>query len=671
VSRGLKQVRRRNTESTGCVLVMEECAAAQQEAAHVLLIDDNPDDRALIARELQRSGTRVRITEVGDQQGLDAALARNDVDLVVTDFQLRWTTGLEVLRRIKSIDPLKPVIMFTGSGTEEIAVEAMKEGLDDYITKTAKHYPRVPYAAAGLLQRSRQHRELLQQKGLLEEIRARAQQQLRESEERFRAVQEASPDGFAVLECVPDEHGKVVDFVCVYLNEAAARMAKRSREELVGSRLLALYPGHRDVGLFDRYVDVARSGIPWIGEVEYRTEGLNTFVRIAAARVGNGVGVSIVDVSERKRAELALIEADRQKDEFLAMLAHELRNPLAPIRNASELLARMLGSDHDAQQIVDILKRQVAHVARLVDDLLDISRITRKRIELKKEVVDVASIVSQAVETVEPLISARHHDLQIQSSYRPLRVCGDAARLVQCLVNLLTNAAKFTESGGRIQLRTSEAHGHVVIEVIDNGEGIAPALLPRVFDLFVQSDRSLDRSLGGLGIGLSVVQRLAEMHGGEVTAHSEGQNLGSVFTLRLPLFESAAPKPEAPAPTKVDQQRILIVDDNADAANTLRIMLQMEGHITEVAYTSLDALEKISGFKPTIALLDIGLPEMDGYELARQIRKLSIQGQTRLIALTGYGQPDDRERALKAGFDDHLAKPVEFEVLARSIAARN
>lgn len=650
---------------------MTEHATAAQSGtpAHVLLVDDNPDDRALIARELQRSELRVRITEVGDQDALETALARNDYDLVVTDYQLRWSTGLEVLRRIKSRDPERPVIMFTGSGSEEIAVKAMKDGLDDYITKTAKHYPRIPYAAAGLLLRSRQHRELQEQRALFEATRTQSEQRLRDSEERFRAVQEASPDGFAVLDVVRNEHDEVVDFIYVYANEAAAHMAKRSREQLAGSRLLALYPGHRTLGIFDRYVDVARTGIPWIGEVEYRCDGLDAFVRLAAARVGNGVGVSMVDVSERKRAELALIEADRQKDEFLAMLAHELRNPLAPIRNAGELLTRMLNGDQRAQEIVEILKRQVAHLTRLVDDLLDISRITRKRIELKKEVVDVAAIVSQAVETVEPLITSRRHDLQIQSSYRALRVCGDPARLVQCVVNLLTNAAKFTEPGGHIQLRTSESKGKAVIEIVDDGVGIAPGLLPRVFDLFVQSDRSLDRSQGGLGIGLSVVQRLTEMHDGEVSAYSEGPDRGATFTLRLPLFERPQPQTEAAATTNLDPQRVLIVDDNVDAANTLSMMLQMDGHSTEVAHGSLDALERISQFGPSIAVLDIGLPDVDGYELARRIQQLKLHVKPRLIALTGYGQPDDRERAFAAGFDAHLAKPVKFEVLLQNISA--
>jgi len=590
--------------------------------AHILLVDDNPDDRALVARELHRSDTKVRITEIGSPEALHTALAHDQYDLVVTDYQLQWSTGLEVLRRIKAISPSKPVIMFTGSGSEEIAVAAMKEGLDDYLTKTARHYPRIPFVVSGLLQRARERAELLLQKALLEHTRAQHEHQLRESEERFRAVQEANPDGFVVLSSVIGDHGIIADFEIVYANESAGRMTGRTRQQLVGQPLLTVFPSHRTLGLFDHYVDVARSGTPWVQEVEYRQDGLDAFVRLVVARVGDGVSVSIGDVSERKRVESALIEADRQKDEFLAMLAHELRNPLAPIRNAGELLARLLSADVRAQQIVQILTRQVTHLTRLVDDLLDISRLTRKRIQLKNEVIDVATIVSQAVETVESLIVQRQHDLQIQSSYRPLRVCGDHDRLVQCVVNLLTNAAKFTEPRGRILLKTFADQGSAIIEVADNGAGIPPSLLPKVFDLFVQSDRSLDRSQGGLGIGLTVVERLIEMHGGQVNAHSGGIGRGSTFTIRLPLFERAAARQQMAAAAKLEPQRILIVDDNVDAANTLSMMLQLEGHTTDTAYDAVDALDRIQSFHPTVALLDIGLPAMDGYELASRIRGL-------------------------------------------------
>jgi signal transduction histidine kinase/ActR/RegA family two-component response regulator len=431
-----------------------------------------------------------------------------------------------------------------------------------------------------------------------------------------------------------------------------------------------MYPGNRAAGLFDRYCEVVDSGVPWTGEVDYRADGVELFFRAAIARVGDGVAISMVDLAQRRQAELALKEADRQKDEFLAMLAHELRNPLAPIKNAGELLARIRPDDPRARTIIEVLRRQVTHLAHLVDELLDVSRITQQRIQLKRQPVELGQLVSHAIETVHPLVRERDHNLQILSSYRPLWMLGDESRLVQCIVNVLTNSAKFTDPGGRILVELREEAGFAVLEVTDTGVGIARELLPRVFDLFVQGERTLDRAQGGLGIGLSLVRRLVEMHGGNVSARSEGPGRGATFTIRLPLSSSAVPAAKK-AELTIPRKRILVVDDSVDSANTLAMMLQLDGHEVEAVYSGQEVLERVATFQPDIVLLDIGLPGMDGYTVARRLREKPQISQLRLIALTGYGQPEDRRAALEAGFDGHLVKPVDIAELKRSLLAKS
>jgi len=366
------------------------------------------------------------------------------------------------------------------------------------------------------------------------------------------------------------------------------------------------------------------------------------------------------------QAEETLRNADRRKDEFLAMLAHELRNPLAPIRTASELLARMLPPDPRTQAGVDIIKRQVTHLTRLVDDLLDVSRITQGRIQLQRQPLELSTIISQAMESVEPLLREKRHKVIVASSFQPLYVDGDSARLVQCVANLLTNAAKYTDPSGEVRVELRSEQSSAVISVADNGVGIAKELLPRIFELFVQSDRSLDRSEGGLGIGLSVVQRLVEMHDGQVTAASAGPGRGSTFEIRLPLIALPAATKTTHRARNVAPKRVLVVDDNRDAATSLAEFLRLDGHESLAVYGGKEALAAVTSFKPDVVLLDIGLPELDGYEVAQRLR---ASGSTvRLIALTGYGQAEDVQRTRAAGFDAHLVKPVDFAALERAVA---
>jgi PAS domain S-box-containing protein len=381
-----------------------------------------------------------------------------------------------------------------------------------------------------------------------------------------------------------------------------------------------------------------------------------------------GVVCYFRDISAHVMARNRLEAADRQKNEFLAMLAHELRNPLAPIRNAGELLSRLLPATPRGQAVVDMLKRQVSVLVRLVDDLLDVSRITQGRIVLKRRPVLLAEIIAQAMETVEPLIQEKQHKISVVS-YRPLRVYADPTRLVQCVVNVLTNAAKYTQPHGMIRVETAEEAGEAVLTITDDGPGISSDLLPHIFDLFVQSERTLDRAQGGLGIGLSLVKRLIDMHGGRIAARSPGPGEGSIFEIRLPLSKQNI-EPARESPLAMPRARILVVDDNSDAADSLGSLLQLEGHTVVVTYTSIDALARLCEFKPDIVLLDIGLPEIDGYEIARRIRSSPHNRHVRLIALTGYGQAEDRQRATTSGFDAHLVKPVEFSALQRVLAAQ-
>jgi signal transduction histidine kinase len=373
-------------------------------------------------------------------------------------------------------------------------------------------------------------------------------------------------------------------------------------------------------------------------------------------------------VAALRDAENALRLSDRRKDEFLAMLAHELRNPLAPIRTASELLPRIVPpGDERVDTTLQVVRRQVRQLARLVDDLLDVSRITQGRIELQREIVDLGSVMAQALETVEPLMKEKRHTVLREAHWPVIQVRGDRARLVQCLANILTNAAKYTDHGGRVHVGLQQRGDMAVMWVQDNGLGIPPDLLPTIFDLFVQSERSLDRAQGGLGIGLSVVRQLVEMHDGTVTAHSEGEGKGSTFEICLPRVAVTPDTVPVCHPANSPQKRILIVDDNRDAADSISLLLKDYGHEVRTAYAGEEALAMASSFPADVVLLDIGLPGMNGYEVARQLRSRAVTA--RLVALTGYGQPEDVKRASEAGFDAHMVKPVDFDLVLEELSS--
>jgi signal transduction histidine kinase/ActR/RegA family two-component response regulator len=370
----------------------------------------------------------------------------------------------------------------------------------------------------------------------------------------------------------------------------------------------------------------------------------------------------------------ALQEANHRKDEFLAMLAHELRNPLAPIRTAVQLLRLKELTEHHRQRARDVIERQVEHLVNLIDDLLDVSRITRGMITLQLEPVLVGAIVARAVETARPAIDTHRHVLELDLPDELISVEGDKTRLVQVIANILHNAAKFMDPGGKIRLTVRREGLQAVIKISDTGIGIAPDVVPKIFELFTQVHSKAERAQGGLGIGLALVRRLTEMHGGTVGVHSDGPGRGSEFTVRLPVMVaplaalSNQSRESVSIPT-IAPQRILVADDNHDAADALSLQLQLAGHDVRTVHDGADALTVAKTFEPDIVLLDLGMPKMDGYEVARQLRVGQTGRKAALIALTGWGQQQDRDRTTAAGFDAHLVKPVAESQLFRALAA--
>ena len=437
--------------------------------------------------------------------------------------------------------------------------------------------------------------------------------------------------------------------------ESGADQRKEYARKLLQERSVRDYPGH---------LRTARGAI-------IDVEASANIVQVH----GEELLIAIVrDVTERNRATAALHEADRRKDEFLAMLAHELRNPIAPISMAAQLLMGAPGEEARVRQISQVIARQVGHMVSLVDDLLDVSRVTRGLVALEQHALDLNTLLADAVEQVRPLMDMRHHTLVVQPALDPACICADRLRIVQIAANLLTNAAKYTPEGGHVTLAVRLLPQHVELSVSDNGIGIAPTLLPRVFDLFTQAERSPDRAQGGLGLGLALVKSLTELHKGTVAADSGGVGHGSVFSVRLPRLHMDAvgagftvPREQAAAlPTR--SLRVFLVDDNVDAADTLAAYLGGLGHEVEVSHEARMALASFATGLPDVCIFDIGLPEIDGYMLARQLRALPGGRACRLLALSGYGQDKDQDEARQAGFDQYFVKPVDTRRLAALLA---
>lgn len=455
------------------------------------------------------------------------------------------------------------------------------------------------------------------------------------------------------------------DFRFTYLNRHAEQWWGRGAEELIGKEIWSVFPGVVGTKAHEMQLRVMRERKP--AQLEFRSSLLGRWMDLSIyPAAGGGLSCYFRDIDERKRAEQALREADRRKDEFLAVLGHELRNPLAPLKTGLELLNRVRAQPELNESVHAMMQRQLSHLSHLVDDLLDLSRISHGDIQMRRASLDLRGVVEAAVELTRPLMKDRRHELTVQRTDVPLPIDGDLHRLTQVLGNLLGNAARYTDPGGAISLRTEVDGAWAVVRVRDNGLGIPGGQLETIFEMFTQvPDHRVRTGGGGLGIGLSLSRQLVELHGGTIQAHSEGLGKGSEFTLRLPLAPAAAAT--APRRTVPEEdspgRRVLVVDDNVDAAESLRVMLELKGHDVRVAHDGAAALDAAERFGPEVVLLDIGLPRMDGYEVARRIRAMPGGEKLRLVALTGWGQEDDKRRAREAGFDEHLTKPVDSDLL--------
>jgi PAS domain S-box-containing protein len=636
---------------------------------HVLHLEDSPLDAELILASLADGGIVCATVRVDTRPAFLGALRSSPVDLILADYSLPSFNGIAALHLARDLMPEVPFIFVSGALGEELAIETLKNGATDYVLKH-----RLERLAPAVLRALRESRERAD--------RLKAQEALRESEERFRLLVE-STDDYAIISLDPE--GKVVSW-----NPGAERTLGYSTEEIVGKPFdLFFTPEDVAAGKPQHELKLASetgraADENWLVRhdgTRFWASGVTTSLRDAAGGL-RGFAKILRDLSERKVLEEALrfraeqlAESDRRKDAFLAMLGHELRNPLAPIRNAAEVMGRNGLSDPTLKWVHGVIERQARHLARLVDDLLDIARINQDKITLRREPVELASVVRQSVETTRPEIEARRHTLTVALPQQAVWLNADPTRLAQVLANLLNNAAKYTDEGGRITLRAEleSGGGSVAVRVRDTGTGIGEDLLPRVFEPFIQADNSLARTQGGLGIGLTLVRRLTEMHGGKVRAYSEGPGTGSEFVVHLPTRPPPDTPAAAPAPERDANQRsrtILVVDDNRDAAESLAMVLGVHGHRVETRNDGPSALAAVRELRPDVVVLDIGLPHMDGYEVARQLRAMPDAEEMLLIALTGYGQSEDKHRSLDAGFDYHLVKPVDPGVLQKLIIRR-
>jgi PAS domain S-box-containing protein len=621
--------------------------------SQILVVDDDEVKRYTITRTLRWAGFEVVEAATGAEA---IARAAAQPALIVLDVKLPDIDGYEVARRLKADPGTAPIPILHLSGTfvtSDSRVQGLESGADAYLTDVTE--PPVLIATIRALLRMR-----------------RAEAALRESEELHRTLVEQVKD-YAIFRM--DLRG-----VATTWNEGVRRVLGYEEAEFVGLDFRRLFTpeevaagrpewelreaAETGTGNDDRWM-VRRDGS------RFWASGTTSALRDAAGRVVAYTKV-MRDLTEQKAAEDALKEADRAKDEFLALLAHELRNPLAPIRTALEIQRVPEATPGDVDRAREMMARQLAHMVRLIDDLLDVGRITRGRIELRKERVELGPLLDAAVETSRPLIEAGRHDLTQDRPGRPVFLDADATRIGQIVSNLLNNAAKYTPEGGRIGLTAELVGGgrEVVIRVRDTGTGIAPEMLPRVWGLFTQADRTLGRAQGGLGIGLTLVKRLVELHGGTVAAHSAGLGQGSEFVVRLPVAPDPGPawppaRPAATGPAPAPARRVLIVDDNVDGAESLATLLVIHGHTVRTAPDGPSALASAEEFRPDVILLDIGLPGLNGYEVARRLRSRPESRGVRLVALTGWGQAADRERSRDAGFDLHVVKPVDPAELFR------
>lgn len=621
------------------------------KSARVLIADDNADMREYLARLL---GDHWTIEAVADGEQALAAVQRNRPDLLITDLMMPNLDGLGLLRALRASDVTKdmPVIALSARAGDEARVEGLRAGFSDYVVK--------PFSARELVVRV--EAQLAQV-----ELRAVAEMHSR----RLANVFENAPVGIAILR--GPEH------VFEFANASYGALIEDRR--VLGKSVRQAFPDLEGQGVYELLDGVFTTGEPFITRSR-RLLLVRQDSGVSEERffdwvyqpmrddngVVDGIVVVVFEVTELASARREAESANRAKDEFMAILGHELRNPLAPILTAVNLMR--LRGDSGLEKERSVIERQAQHLVRLVDDLLDISRITTGKVELKKQRVEVGEVIAKALEMASPMLEQRQHQLRVDVPAGGLVVDGDPGRLAQVFSNLLTNAAKYTEPGGAVSVTASREDSRIAIRVRDTGIGISAEMLPRVFELFAQERQALDRAHGGLGLGLSIVRSLVSMHGGHVQAASEGHGRGSEFVVVLPAVDDRTTDAACLAPPRRRTEevsalrpRVLVVDDNVDAADLLAESLDLMGYTTRIAHDGPTALEIADQFKPEVALLDIGLPAMDGYELARLLRRRSDLSDVCLVAVTGYGQEADKRTAQDSGFNAHLVKPVDMERL--------
>ena len=677
-------------ESLGLSLPERVVTEQGAEQPRILLAEDNPDMRGYLRRMLSESYI---VAAVSDGREALRSARENRPDLVLTDVMMPELDGFGLLQELRNDEQLRtvPVIMLSARAGEEARVEGMESGADDYLVK--------PFSGRELMARVSARIEHTR-------LRERANEMVRVSESRYRAIFETAgasiwdEDFSAVRAAIgelrdqgvsdfrryfaehPEFVHRAIGLVQILdVNDTTLRMyGARDKAELTGSLHRIFLPETLPI-FIEELLALAEGKPGFEAETVVSTLGgerMDVLFNIAFPQADGPIQpalVTIMDITARKQAErslrdlyqqrMELIErlrqADRQKDEFLATLAHELRNPLAPLRNSLHLLRLSDGGTGPAAPLHEMMERQVSHMVRLVDDLLEISRITRGTFDLRREPVALATVVRNAIETSDPLIQAAGHRLAVELPEEPLVVDGDPVRLAQVLSNLLNNSAKYTAPGGTISIQARRDDAEAVVAVRDSGRGISPDVLPHLFEMFSRGIGSAGTDGGGLGIGLALAKRLVEMHGGSIEVTSSGPESGSEFTIRLPLAQGESRQaPKASVVYGMARKRILVVDDNRDSAESMSMLLGVLGAEVRVALDGATALAIYEEFDPSVVLLDIGMPDMDGYEVARRIRAGFPERGTSIVALTGWGQDQDRWRTRLAGFDHHLTKPADI-----------
>jgi signal transduction histidine kinase len=632
----------------------------------ILYLEDSDLDADLLAQRLAR-GLRAELVRARDRVEFVAHLTDGRAfQAILSDYHLPDIDGPEALRLAREHRPDVPFLFVSGVLGEDVAVETLKLGATDYLIK------------------SRLERLVPAIERAVVEARVRAEQRAaeraaREASERLSLAQTAARSG--VFDWLIPE-GRIVwtpeledlygiprgSFEGTY--DDWARRVEPADAAAVGAALRRCMDERREGAEYEFRAIRPGGERRWLaGKARFVYAPHGAPLRMI------GINIDVHDrrlMEERLRAsEQQLKEQDRRKDEFLALLAHELRNPLAPLRNGVQILRLTGGTGPSADRAREMMERQLAHMVRLIDDLLDISRINQDKLHLQPARVALADVVESAVETARPLIDAAGHALAVCLPPEPVTLYGDLTRLSQVLSNLLTNSAKYTPPGGRIALTAAARGDRLVVTVTDTGVGIPADYLPRIFDMFSQADRVLERATGGLGIGLALVKALTEMHGGTVTAHSDGPDRGSTFTVTLPLPSAdGAPAGAAPADGTPGRRHILVADDSPDAAESLALMLRLLGHEVHCARDGVEAVEMAERLRPDVILMDVGMPRLSGLDAAAEIRRRGWGAGVVIVALTGWGQDADQARSRAAGCDAHLVKPVALSELERVLSAK-